>query len=131
MNRLICIVCFLMVSLVSMAQDYAVSTSQTGGRYEIIQSATLRRYTFKLDKYTGEVYQMTRNKEDRVVWEGIMNIGLSDKYPDHRSNQEITYQLFFSSISPQDCFLLNIKTGVTWQLAYDTEMKVNFFYLID
>lgn len=110
MNRLLCIISFLMVSLVSMAQmetRSSVSTSQTGGRFEIIQSEVARGFTFKLDKYTGTVFQLVNDDKGVLVWEKVpvLSILNSDE------NNEITYQLFLGGLTVQDTYLLNIKTG--------------------
>ena len=42
----------------------SVTTSQTGGRYEIVQSEIKRSNTFKLDKYTGRIYVFVTAKND-------------------------------------------------------------------
>lgn len=98
------------------------STSQVGGRYEIVQSGIKRSNTFKLDKYTGKVYAFVATKDDWFAWQEIAKtfVGL-----DTNTSDKISYQIFMGGIAAKDCFLLNINTGVTWIL---TEDKSRGFY---
>ena len=92
-----------------------ISTSQTGGRYEIVQSPFLRKCLFKLDKYTGKVYQYIIDSEKRGKWERV--VVLLESEP--KDKERINFQLFFGGIAAADCFLLNIHTGETYQLTKD------------
>ena len=132
MNRILVIVCFLLTSLCGFAQTgrQSVSTSQAGGRYEIIQSEILRSLTFKLDKYTGYVYKLVKGDGDEFQWESIRVYDHDKVDPNNNQNEEITYQLFMGSKMASDCFLLNIKTGHTWQLMHDKKMDIDYFYLM-
>ena len=40
-------------------------------RYEIVQSEMGVRYTFKIDKYKGEVFQLVKSLKGDLVWESI------------------------------------------------------------
>lgn len=40
-------------------------------RYEIVQSEMGVRYTFKIDKYKGEVFQLVKSLNDDLVWESL------------------------------------------------------------
>lgn len=134
MNRILVIACFMLVSLVSFAQrnteKQAVSTSQTGGRYEIKQSEIRRSLTFRLDKYTGEVYQLVEKKNDEFCWDYVKIYDQEKVDRNHYENKEITYQLYMGGKAVADCFLLNIKTGDTWQLIHDDEMNIDYFFLM-
>lgn len=104
----------------------SVSTSQTGGRFEIIQSSKARKLTFRLDKYTGDVYQLVETNEKELVWEKIPNLMLEYLRPE-KIEQKISYQLFMGGIAVADCFLMNIHNGITYVLYEDTETRTNFF----
>lgn len=134
MNRFFVIVCFLLVSFVGHAQrnieGQSVSTSQTGGRFEIIQSPIARRLTFRLDKYTGEVYQLVKKKNDEYCWDNVKIYDQENVDSDNYNNTEITYLLYMGGKAVSDCFLINIKTGDTWQLIHDDEMNIDYFFLM-
>ncbi len=40
-------------------------------RYEIVQSEMGVRYTFKIDKYRGEVFQLVKGLNDKLTWESL------------------------------------------------------------
>lgn len=133
MNRILVIVCFLLTSLCAMAQidkHSYVSTTQTGGRFEIIQSPIARRLIFRLDKYTGDVYQYVLGKDNKPLWEKISNAWLSLILDKEKKQDYIKFQLFMGGIAVADCFLLDIETGVTFQLYEDPNSKKLFFYYI-
>lgn len=102
-----------------------ISTSQTGGRYEIIQSNISRKMFFKLDKYTGEVFQYvkTDSQVSPYTWQKIDVLG---KFEEDKPDI-INYQLFIGGIAVADCILLNINTGMTYKLYEDTDTKEMFF----
>jgi len=130
MNRLFIFICFWMVSLCTFAQTEIksyVSTSQTGGQFEIIQSPIARKFTFKLDKYGGYVWQLVLADDNSFTWQPVAILNMYQKYPDNDKNKDITYQIFMSGASVQDCILLNIKTGDTWQLKYSEQYQEYHF----
>lgn len=100
-----------------------VTTSQTGGRYEIIQSNIRRSLFFKLDKYTGDVFLYVNIDKSHHTWEEIQIIGK----PSTDDNDTISFQLFLGGIAAADCILLDIKSGDSYQLYEDTDTKRLFF----
>jgi hypothetical protein len=42
-------------------------------RFEIVQTELGAKYTFKIDKYNGTVYQLVKTKGDGLAWEIISN----------------------------------------------------------
>ena len=135
MNRFLVIISFIFISLGAMAQIEKhpyVSTSQTGGRFEIIQSPIARRLTFRLDKYTGEVFQYVLGKDDKPLWEKISNVWLSLILDKDKKQDYIKFQLFMGGIAVADCFLLDIETGITFNLYEDPNTRELFFgYMSD
>ena len=105
----------------------SVSTSQTGGRYEIIQSNIKRSLYFKLDKFTGDVYQFVSTSDGGYTWQKI--------YVDGKGlgslNKSITYQLFMGGMMAADCILLNIVTGETFMLFEDSKTNTLYFGKIE
>lgn len=130
MNRFLVIISFIFISLGAMAQiekHPSVSTSQTGGRFEIIQSPIARRLTFRLDKYTGEVFQYVLGKDDKPLWEKVSNPWLSLILDKDKKQDYIKFQLFMGGIAVADCFLLDIETGITFNLYEDPNTRELFF----
>lgn len=133
MNRFFVIICFLLTSIGSMAQldtRTSVSTSQIGGRYEIIQSPIARKFTFKLDKFGGYVWQLVMADDNTFAWQPVAILNMYQKYPDNDKNKDITYQIFIGGTSVQDCILMNIKTGDTWQLKYSEQYQEYHFNIM-
>lgn len=133
MYRFFVIVCFLLTSIGSMAQldtRTSVSTSQIGGRYEIIQSPIARKFTFKLDKFGGYVWQLVMADDNTFAWQPVAILNMYQKYPDNDKNKDITYQIFIGGTSVQDCILMNIKTGDTWQLKYSEQYQEYHFNIM-
>lgn len=123
----------LVMSASSIAQERSsVSTSQTGGRYEIIQSPIARRYTLKLDKYSGNVWQYVNGLDDKPTWQSIPRVlnmfGTLMPYSitDKDLPKEIKYQIFMSGTMLRDLFLLNIETGQTWVLTNSSDDMLFF-----
>ena len=59
---------FMAHSVVGQRHD-AIITNPESGRWEIVQSKLVRSLTFKLDKYTGDVYLFEESAADTsTVW---------------------------------------------------------------
>lgn len=101
---------FLLASIPLNAEESALFTNATNnsGRFEIIQSPIEIKYTFKLDKKTGETWHLQGNiKSD--YWHKMPTISDNFNYEEHNIN----YQIFSGNIY---CYLINIHTGKTWTL---------------
>ena len=98
----------------------AQKTSAPEGRYEILQSEILRTHTFRLDKYTGDLY-LFATKEAWYGWEKITRQGASS---DTTALDRINYQLFLGCSQLRDAYLLNVNTGETWILVKDKNDKL-------
>lgn len=102
------------------------------GRYEIVSSSLKRSHTFKLDRYSGKVFQIVKtNTEDYDrIWE---EIGINS-HPENTQKVTIydtpSYQLFVSGMMASDVFLMDTKKGYTWNLSNDSATNVLFFYPI-
>lgn len=99
-------------------KERAVTTYAPNGRFEILQSELARKYTIKIDKYTGDTWQMVLNYSGDITWEKIYR---EEAYGDIKKEDRINYQLFFSGFTSQDIFLINVNTGTTWQLVKDSK----------
>lgn len=89
-------------------------------RYEIVQSNLAAVFTFRLDKYTGEVKQLVRTTGDGTAWQRMEVFQL----PKTSGSPKVRYQIFTSGLAARHTFLLNIDTGFTWILtSHEDENK--------
>lgn len=85
-------------------------------RYEIVQSQLAARWTFKLDRYTGEVMQLLLNKEKANIWEKVLVQDLVKI----KNPAKPRFQIFTSGLAARHTFLLDTVTGKTWTLIFDS-----------
>lgn len=111
-------------SVFSQTKDIKVHTSTTlanQARYEIVQSTLAARFTFKVDKVCGNIFQLVLNKNDDPIWEQMSVI----KLPSCNNDGKVRYQLFLSGIAARHTFLMNTDTGKTWQVRSFTNQSGN------
>lgn len=97
-------------------------------RFQIIQSTIAARGTYKLDSYSGDVFQMVVDKNNNETWQ------LLRKYGHENSDKNVmghrNYELFISTIAMKFTYLLNVNTGSTWQLVQDSNSDEIYFSAI-
>ena len=86
-------------------------------RFEIVQSPISSGLTFRLDKYTGRVWQLVKTKDD-FAWQSMPAVDLPQS-----TDFRVRYQIFASGIVASNIFLLNIETGQTWILTTVKDAK--------
>jgi hypothetical protein len=94
-------------------------------RYEIVQSERGARYTFKIDKYTGQVFQIAEKNNHDLTWEPI--IFKDPRTQDETTPDKVNFQILISGLGARYIFLLQVNTGKTWQLAEDTKSGILFW----
>jgi hypothetical protein len=99
------------------------SIAPVTARYEIVQGR-FERFTFLLDKYTGNVKRLVRTDNDQQVWERMVVPNL----PKTPSELRVRFQIF-CGIAPRYNFLLDIDTGQTWELVRKVDEKQNPSYV--
>jgi hypothetical protein len=83
-------------------------------RYELIQSEISTKWTFRLDRYTGQVYQLVdTTRSDGKAWEKMIVSYL----PEIQNANKPRFILFTSGIAYGHTFLMDTKTGKTWYLS--------------
>ena len=90
------------------------ATSLCGGRWEFFMSEIAVTLTFKIDKFTGEVYQLVELADKTTTW---MPIEREKNSNDIQRQDVINYQLFSSGMGIRHTYLLNTNSGLTWQLV--------------
>lgn len=119
-KRIIFIVMLLSLSLQSWTQEsnrHQISDVPPTSRYEIVQSELGVKTTLKIDKFLGHVYLLVKDSNDRLTWQ-LMDVEKQSN--DTSIPGEVNYQVFTSGLGMRFTFLLNVHSGITWQLAEDS-----------
>jgi hypothetical protein len=90
-----------------------MTSSPPNARFQIVQSELAAKWTFRLDRYTGQVDQLVHTKQGDNAWESMPVQGL----PAFLSPAKAHFQLFTSGIAAMHTFLLDTDTGKTWTLV--------------
>lgn len=98
-------------------------------RYELIQSQVAAKITLRLDKFTGEVFQLaesldlTESGYPSLVWQRMKR----DPHPDDTPVPDrVNYQIFTSGLGVRFTFLINVNSGAVWQLVEDRERVLSW-----
>jgi hypothetical protein len=96
------------------AQEYMPlpdrSAVPSNGRYEIVQSPVLTRLTFKLDRFTGNNWQLVVGTDGVYSWQPTPVEGLSSVSMPTAPR----FQIFLSGRMGFYTYLLDCQTGQTW-----------------
>ena len=109
---------FLVLGLSAQAQDYPAPSPQytspvPSSRFEVMQSPLAAKWTFRLDKYAGRVWQLVRTKDDESSWEEMpVYDSLKVQAPTRPR-----FQLFTSGLAARHTFLIDTDSGKTWVLV--------------
>jgi len=95
------------------------TTAPPGTRFEIVQSTIAARLTFRLDKYTGRVWELVKTKEDNNAWQETCVY----ERPQIATPNRARFQLFTSGIAARYTFLIDGDSGKTWVLVTGTEKE--------
>lgn len=99
------------------SHNHQTSTIPSTSRYEIVQSELGARVTLKVDKYLGQTYLLVEDSNERLRWQLIE----AEKQPnDTYTLGKVNYQVFTSGLGMRFTFLLNVNSGITWQLTEDS-----------
>ena len=128
------IIIFILVFLPSIlfAQSNEKQTATTfpqNGKYEIITSSLAFRYTFLLNRETGDTWQLVTTRSGGSAWEKIYrNRNSDDKVPD--GYKGAVYQITMSGMAAKGMWLTNTLTGATWTLYSDSDTGELFWGVI-
>jgi hypothetical protein len=90
-----------------------LTTTATGARFEIVQSTIAARATFRLDRYTGRIWELAKTKDDDNVWQETR---VFDR-PLIQAPNRPRFQIFTSGLALRHTFLIDGDTGKTWVLV--------------
>jgi len=96
---------------------HQATTAPAGARFEIIQSELAAKWTFRLDRFSGQVFQLVKTKEDQSAWE---EMAVASRLSVSQATRA-RFQLFSSGIAARWTFLIDTDTGKTWQLTTSKE----------
>jgi hypothetical protein len=99
------------------------TTSLCGGRWEFFMSDIAVRLTFKVDKFSGDVFQLIQLTDNSLSWKLIKREKSSK---DIQKEDGVNYQLFSSGQGILHTYLLNTNSGLTWQLVIDVNEVLSF-----
>ena len=111
--------CLFLVPVVAQADLSNVHQStnpSSESRFEVVQSQLAARWTFRLDRYTGEVMQLLLNEQKENTWHKIPVQDL----PRLKNPNRPRFQIFTSGLAARHTFLLDTFTGKTWTLIFDS-----------
>lgn len=116
MKRIALVALLLCLHQPAVAQSYDPPPQSTSppvnARFEVIQSPLAARWTFRLDRYAGHVWQLVKTKEDEMTWEETPVLGIS-----RTAASRPHFQIFTSGLAARQTFLVDADTGNTWQLV--------------
>ncbi len=124
------ILMLLTLGSLSKAQEtyhHQFSTAPETSRFQIVQSELGARLTFNIDKYTGSVFLLVEGSEG-FAWQLLE---AEEQTSDETKPDQVNYQLFTSGLGVKMTFLINVNTGITWQLAKNSETGHYFWNAIE
>jgi hypothetical protein len=109
---------FIAFSGGAFAQEPATPSHQQtsplpNSRFEVIQSPLAAKWTFRLDRYSGRIWQLVRTKDGDNMWEEMPVIGR----PNLTTGPKPRFQMFTSGLAARHTFLIDADTGKTWLLT--------------
>ncbi len=90
------LVLFVNMAWTQETYSHQISSVPPTSRYEIVQSERGARFTFKIDKYTGEVFQIAEKNNEDLTWEPILFI--DPLTPDETTADKVNFQIFVSGL---------------------------------
>lgn len=116
--RYLSILCLVQAPLLAVAQDDAPSVHQmtstpANARFEIVHSPLAAKWTFRLDRYTGNIGQLVQTASGGSAWESMTVIGL----PKVDGTTGPRFVLLTSGLAIRFTFLMDTQSGKTWELT--------------
>jgi hypothetical protein len=93
------------------SSEHQASTLPTDARFEMFQSGLGVKWTFRLDRVTGNVERLVSAKSGNLVWEKTRVL----PHPKAVNTVKPHFQIFVSSLPEQVTLLLDTESGATWR----------------
>ena len=103
-------------SLEQAVSPHQVTPIPDDARFALVQAPFAAKGTFLLDRYLGSVWQLAGPSKDGLyIWQ---KVPVTPQKTDIREEgTKVNYAIFVSGISLRFTFLVNIRTGASWQFA--------------
>jgi hypothetical protein len=116
--RTLLIFCLVQTPLLAFAQDdgpsvHQMSTTPANARFEIVHSPLAAKWTFRLDRYTGNIAQLVNSVSGGSAWESMTVLGL----PKVDSSYGPRFILLASGLAARFMFLMDTQSGKTWEIT--------------
>lgn len=116
--RYLSILYLVQAPLLAVAQDAAPSVHQMtatpeNARFEIVHSPLAAKWTFRLDRYTGNIGQLVKTASGGSAWDSMTVIGL----PKVDGTSGPRFVLLTSGLAARFTFLMDTQSGRTWELT--------------
>lgn len=95
-------------------------TSSLDRRYHVVQSSIAVRDTFRIDTFTGTIWELVLNKDKKQTWQKLTILGTRPAY------QKSTYQIFLSGMKRSTSIMIDTATGNTFEFFNDPETDSTF-----
>jgi hypothetical protein len=89
------------------------TTAPAGARFEIVQSELAAKWTFRLDRFTGQISQLVTAAGGGAAWENMIIFSP----PSTTGTPHVKFQIFTSGIAARHTFLIDVETGKTWVIS--------------
>ena len=98
--------------------QHQVTPIPADARFAIVQAPYSAKGTYLLDRCLGTVWELaSATKDSGSVWQKVAVIAqASDKRDD---DTKINYAIFISGLGLRYTFLINIRTGASWECEVD------------
>lgn len=93
--------------------SHQTTTPIQSARFEIVQSTLSAKWTFRLDRFTGKVWQFVITQGNDSAWQEMQVIDA----PKLNAPTRPRFQIINSGLSARYTFLTDVDTGKTWQLT--------------
>lgn len=117
-----------------MKPGHQLTAPVPNAKFEILQSPLAARWTFRVDRFTGRVWQLVKTQADDNMWEEMPVEAL----PKSSTSAKPRFQLFSSGLAARHTFLLDTETGKTWVVVTGkrkrqdgSEYDVNSWQLVE
>lgn len=90
--------------------SHQLTSSPSAARFEMVQSPLAAKWTFRLDRYSGRIWQLVKTSDDDSTWEETPVMGL----PKGQATARPHFQIFTSGLAARHTFLIDNDTGKTW-----------------
>jgi hypothetical protein len=90
--------------------SHQLTSPPSAARLEMVQSPLAAKRTFRLDRYSGRIWQLVKTSDDDSTGEEMPVIGL----PKGQATARPHLQIFTSGLAARHTFLIDNDTGKTW-----------------